>query len=468
MGVKRRQRKHRPAAAPLGWALLRSALFIASLVLLCEPLLVPLELPARIVVGQLAAQAEAQAEARNAPTLAVLKLDRQTFLGEFGGRRPLDRCVLKAHLGRLLDALPELAHLGLDLDLSDTGDAAQDACAVDILGLLKAQPRLSSTLILPVDAQDRRESAAWRQRVRDAGLALADPRVLREFGVVRRHWLNEGACPTLGQALAAARPAASPACFDPARDLDELDGRHHGSERNIAFHALVRGAWVPGLGDDGQLLPLAAQIAALGREPGVKRVLLGAHFDASDEHLTPIGPLAGVEVHAAVALNPGEQPSHVAGFLLDVSLGLAFGFFVHALWGRYFKQLLGHGCVAPTLTGQGLAYLWPLLLLLAWLPLAFGLLPWLSLRVLLGWGTWINPVPMLVGMSVDAFVLGSVAAAVHHAGHGAEPRPDPPRPVWRARLLRALAGLPRAVWWTVLALALMKLAFHWTPFHLLA
>lgn len=466
---------------PLWQALFKSALFLAAFVYLCESMLLPLDVSARVLVGQLAAQAEAQPvisawRDNPRPTLAVLKIDPWTFRHEFKGMQPLDRCALKRHLARLLEVRPDLQQLGLDLDLSPTQQPELDRCTGQIVEMLKRQKDkgLQSTLIIPVDKQDREESAAWRQEVRDAGLAMADPRVVREFGIVRRHWKNDGACPALGQALAlpeAEAPAVASAavCFDPKRDLDELHTQPDAieAERFISYHALIRGAWVPGPREDQRMLRLGEQIEAVGSLPNIRRVILGADFDTSDEHLTPIGPLAGVEVHAAVALQPDEKAKHGIGLVIDVLFGVLCGWGVHKVWTRYFSQLLGHGHQRPTLSGQALAFGWPTLLMAVWLLLVLFLLPLGSLLVLLWWAVWINPVPMLVGMTVDAFVLGSVASAIHHAGHNVEPLPDPERSRWKSLAACLLSRLPALVWWLVLALAAVKLFAHKTPVDLL-
>lgn len=386
--------------------------------------------------------------------------------------QPLDRCVLKGYIIQLLEARPDLEQLGLDLDLSTTSQSEWNQCSGEIVDLLKAQKALGlrSTLIISVDKQDRQESADWREEVRKAGLAMADPRVVREFGIVRRHWKNEGRCPTLGQALAESDAAPVCDCFDPQRDPDELHNLPHAmeAERFISYHSLVRGAWVPGPGPDGRMLSLGDQIEAVASLPNIKRVILGADFDTSDEHLTPIGPLAGVEVHAAVALQPDEKANHAIGLLIDVFLGVLCGLGVHKAWTRYFGQLLGEGHQRPTLSGQALAYAWPTLLMAVWLLLLTFVLPLGSLLALLWWTVWINPVPMLVGMTVDAFVLGSLASAIHHAGHHVEPLPDPERSGWKDIAASLLSRLPALVWWLVLVLAAVKLIAHKTPADLLS
>ncbi len=443
--------------------LARSALFLACLVHLLGPLLAPLETPSRMVLALAGAHlgAASNPQLDLADRLLVLKLDRSTFRAratpnqvlEFNGISPLDRCVLRERLKDMLKAMPNLKVLGLDLDVSPTGQAGQDQCGQDILQLLAGKEGLKSFLILPVDKEDRRELTAWRKQVQAQGLFLANPDLLVEYGLVRRHELvsvhvDKGSsrplCPSLGVAMAG--PAhelqltrspgdtwrqALEACFDPSLDMDEdsVPLGHHPlvrHEHNIAFQHISKRLAVPEINEaETSIKPLAEQL----KRPGIEKVrwaILGADYDRSDSFRTPLGELSGVEVHAAIATDPAESVSHFWGLLLDVSLGIGFGWFVHQVWQRYFNQKLGLSA-SPFVDADKRAYVLLIGLLAVWLLLALLVLPALSLGALLWGSLWINPVPMLIGMSVDAFVLGSVAGALHlmhhstHTAHEGKP-----------------------------------------------
>jgi len=469
-----------------------AALFVASSVLLLERWLVPLDLSARLVVAH-AAAAQADVPEHFAPPTAVMQIDREHFDRDYGGRTPLDRCRLRDDLDKVLQALPGLRALGLDLDLSDLppdrADAApqgpdglrpneaQNRCARQLLDHLRTWREAAPTqeearrvaLILPVDRQDRGQSATWRSEVAQRGLELADPRLVQEFGLVRRHWLNPEACPTLGQLLGQPPQAANQAaCRDVARDLVELDEDAHHAH-NISFHRAVVQVRVPDPGASGweqQWQALAAQ------QPPVRQLFVGARFDASDDFLTPLGTMAGVEVHAAIAQNPRERVEHLWGFALDLLLGVVLGAGVTWCWGRYFHQRL-----STRLPRRQLAFWWLVLLALAW-GLLLVALPMGAQQILQRLDVWVSPVPMLLGMTLDALVLGSVEVALarlearegshHEPLHEAWPAPIP----WLWRRLRpspltaprspaawqvAPAALPALVWWLVVVLALLKL-----------
>ncbi|TXI24909.1 MAG: CHASE2 domain-containing protein [Roseateles sp.] len=469
--------------------LLVAALFVASSVQLLDRWLVPLDLSARLVVAH-AAAAQADVPEHFAPPTAVLQIDREHFDRDYGGRTPLDRCRLRDDLPVVLKALPGVHALGLDLDLSDLppdrADAkpgadglkpneAQNRCACQLLDWLKAWRDVPGetrrvALILPVDRQDRERSGAWRREVAQRGLELADPRLVQEFGLVRRHWLNPGACPTLGQWMGLPPEQANQAaCRDVKQDREELVGDAHHAH-NISFHRAVAQVRVPdpdASGWEQQWQALAAQ------QPPVRQLFVGARFDASDDFLTPLGTMAGVEVHAAIAQNPRERVEHLWGFPLDLLLGVVLGAGVTWCWGRYFHQRL-----STRLPRRQLAFWWLVLLALVWGLLLIAL-PMGAQQILQRLDVWVSPVPMLLGMTLDALVLGSVEVATarleareghhHEPLHEAWPAPIPwlwrrlrPSPLTAPRSPAAWqavpAALPALVWWTVVVLALLKLA----------
>ena len=380
--------------------LLPPALFIASVVHLLHGLTVPLELPARLVVSNVAAHWLAEHGVGKYPEdddLALLKIDRQTFRERYGGRSPLDRCKLRDDLTAIIGQLDGLEKLGIDFDLSPTHDPDQDKCANQILALLKSKPKIVSTLILPVDLEDRDKSGGWRADVAAAHVQLADAELDVQFGMARQHQDDRHSCPSLGVALGRDGPGSERQAHCLKVEAEAASG--HGDRFNIAFHRLALLKHRPETVFGEQLAALKGQ--------GVKRVILGPGYDRGDEFMTPLGLLNGVDVHAAIALEPHEAHDERLDFVIDVILGVAFGALVHCIWGAYFDQRLGG-------TGQpGLAYKW-LLLLVMLLALAILLiLPTASTIVTVAWGWWISPVPMLIGMTVDALVTGSVGAAIH-------------------------------------------------------
>ena len=196
----------------------------------------------------------------------------------------------------------------------------------------------------------------------------------------------------------------------------------------------------------------------------IRAVILGGTYGSrEDVFTTPVGRLHGVSVHAAIAAQTERKVPHLLEFGLEVALGaLFFGPLTHSLWKRYFNQSVGHdnppfwwstffmalvgsavlgavllvlagyleewgaGLVAIALlaltlvmlptagpaSGQHRAYRWLVLfaLLMASL-IMLGLLAAVAVYASLGF--WLSPVPIAIGMSIEAAVTSSVHTASH-------------------------------------------------------
>jgi len=446
---------------------LLAALFVASLIHTWPALVAPVDLPLRAVIGNVASRVDddARPAGSTAPLrhLAIIKLEGEAFRSRYLGRSPLDRCALLADLAPLL-TVDSLQTLAIDLDLSPTTRRAlqgADDCDRALDDWLDAHhDRLR--LILPLDlalldqARDpleKREAEAirdWLQTRQQKGLHFARPELDRQFGMVRQHLPQ--AQPGLGVALAEAicpagqAPAPGSGLVDYCRSVDAL--RHalaHPEPRQISLHKLVR--QLPPrnrLALDAGTADALKALAAQGQP--IHYALVGAGYTRDDEHATPIGPLAGVELHAAIAANPFERKSSLVDLGLDLLVGVALAYLVHALWEKYYLQRLGRLAAVPGRhRPPELAYLWLVSLLLATAVPAL-LLQWLSLHALTRLGLWISPAGMLVGMLLDAFVTGGVHSAEHllhetdHRLHEAERKLH----AAEARLAHALAGTPPA------------------------
>jgi hypothetical protein len=139
------------------------------------------------------------------------------------------------------------------------------------------------------------------------------------------------------------------------------------------------------------------------------------------------------------------------GFLIDILIGIGIGLAAHALWGRYFAQRLPQEAVVATEAGSSeLAFLWLLFMLAAGLLLA-ALLTLASLT-LARRGLWISPVPMMVGATLDAFVLAGVQTALHLMGHSLRRHTAMSLTAWW------LAHLPAAAWLGIVVTCLHHLS----------
>jgi CHASE2 domain-containing sensor protein len=160
-------------------------------------------------------------------------------------------------------------------------------------------------------------------------------------------------------------------------------------------------------------LPFAQRLNDTLRPLEEKVVFFGAAYGPEDTFLTPLGELYGVEIQAASYLSwilPIEQKERLA-FLGDVLIALAFSMLISFFWLRYFRYRLSDHSrdrQLAVLFILGLTFFFSLLVVAA---CAF------SFYALRGYGVWLSPVPIAVGMLIDGFVLGSVHEALHESTH---------------------------------------------------
>jgi CHASE2 domain len=165
----------------------------------------------------------------------------------------------------------------------------------------------------------------------------------------------------------------------------------------------------------------------------IRLVIFGGSYGVEDRYLTALGKISGVQTHAVVAAQLRAHTWHGWGYLIDIALGcVLFGPFVHWTWRRYFLQ----SAQASTRSGaprgpREVAYLWLVLLSVGLVGLV-ALLVVGSAYAYAYTGIWISPVPMALGMLVEAMVSGSVHVAtsviheVDSTAHGAAPTTTKP------------------------------------------
>lgn len=147
-------------------------------------------------------------------------------------------------------------------------------------------------------------------------------------------------------------------------------------------------------------------------------------FLGDDQYLTRVLSLDRrplVDFHAAVyysRLHGARSLKHVAAFALDVGLGTILGILFAGLWGWYARartvmdrsvatSVLGMVIKAPAYF-RARAVLFVNLILQAALAAGMFLVAYALLRV----DVWINPLPLVLGMSIK----GLLASRHHHAG----------------------------------------------------
>jgi CHASE2 domain len=158
----------------------------------------------------------------------------------------------------------------------------------------------------------------------------------------------------------------------------------------------------------------------------IRFIILGGSYGVEDRYLTALGKISGAQTHAVVAAQLRAHTWHGWGYVIDIALGcVLFGPFVHWAWRRYFLQRSRVTTRSGESRGPPEVAYWWLILLGAGLLVLVGLLVCGSAYVYAYTGIWISPVPMALGMLVEAMVSGSVHVAahviheVHTTGHGA-------------------------------------------------
>ncbi len=426
---------------------------------------------------------------------------------------------------------------------------SQDELA--LYGYIKATPdKFLLILPFPVqDEANRKIKADWLLDMCRAGVNFADPRIELNFGVVTQelphadlsfaHLVRQIATqdaragevqplhalcnyirtgnqlseqggsnkPSLGKSDAPATEeqfvrAANllrPELAD--RELDHLAQQQCGyagkkdckEQRLLLFGkgqtSFTQFSWCPG-GGPFEYSNCGAHAEKSTRQ-GASVVILGGAYDLADRFSTPVGEKTGAYLHGISAYTTSVRNSHLGALLADFALGLIFGLVAHGFWGlwfdtrrdsvTFFKGRLWQFTIRPQTSWLVLAALIVVMAILTVLALLVSI--WLLKRGDL----WLSPIPLVIGMTLDAMLLGSTGAATHKMdGHHAqgEPPATATQDVLKALIVRThrwtwirvvryvpipdKAGLvesilmlvPQLIWWGVVVYVLITTVFH--------
>jgi hypothetical protein len=162
--------------------------------------------------------------------------------------------------------------------------------------------------------------------------------------------------------------------------------------------------------------------------PAINHVILGSAYTSDDVWLTPRNLLLGVQVHAAVAARSSIPHANVLAYLFDIAIGVAFGFITHVIWHKFYISVKTSPLESMTWKQifQLLSpVLLPVLILLACIA-AIALSRWL-----LSLGLWINPVPVLIGLVIDA-MLSNLLLSIEMIKSKRKSKSATLRKIWRA------------------------------------
>lgn len=365
----------------------------------------------------------------------VLYLSETQWQQRYQERSPLDRCLMAEDLAAILARGPRSLTVDFDLSpgLQEQGPACQarlDAVLDSHAGkLVLLMPfRVSSDALLARKAEWLRARCAAGAAFGDGGLNVSLGAVIdflpesNSMADVVHERAGAGLCRELAEAAGAER-------WLRRGEEPELDDS--GAEAiNFA-------------GFTGQVAALALEHPALGQVDNWagRDVFFGGDYGGSkdDRFLTPMGPLPGVAIHAAIAwslAHPVHELPHMAGFVLDILTAFVFSLGIGFFWDRYLHLSLRVGGFQRELST---------VLVICFVGY-FSLMLWLFFRLaveLFMRGVLIAP--MLIGLSmlIDGFVRGPIAASLE-AGHGRGAEAPAPAAIAPATMLSLLLGVAAA------------------------
>ncbi|MCY1485350.1 CHASE2 domain protein [compost metagenome] len=419
---------------------LPAAIVVASLVTICHHqfhLLDAIDSYAFLAIGnRSAAEVAAEKVAAEAPAeIAVVAIDQQSHEKYYRERSPLNRCELLRDLRKLYCGRSPPRVMVIDLDLSpallvrdqqtfpadEPADTAvpqcparngaetpiptfEPACEKQLYSLFRETRRVTQTVLInpfPVEEQETLEKTqAWVEKMAKIGVRFGDSTLQSRYGLVTK--LD---CKQDGLAAVAYRFALHDVrnCLDKADDTKPLliNPRHYlNGIRWVHVRDLPsRRTWIK---DDASIsfaeLPFEKQV-----------VFFGGGYGMDDTHLTPLGDIYGVAIHAAAFLSllqPTSDFNHFLGFGLEIALALVFSLAISLCWKGYYLMRFQRQEMVQLLA--------PILVLI--LAAIFIWVVWklssLSFYLLASHDLWLSPIPIAIGMLIESFFAGAVHKAV--------------------------------------------------------
>jgi hypothetical protein len=371
------------------------------------------------------------------PPPVIFEVTRQNYETTYHSTSPLEREALKHELSPLLGVTSTAKLVVIDLDISPA-TSEQDTHDLDALLDSPAGPPV--VLVVPAfqgtPALTRRQSEWMKERcVADRHgrpLYFGFPYLSGEGGVILRYSKHY---PSLGNVAlwAATReypqgPSLLPTSCDVPMHPDAICEFHKGAQdldllrehfKNIREHCGTSPIDFERVAPNRLVhSPLEIVSVDLAMELSKNVVFIGGTYDSRDVHLTGAGPMDGVYVHAAIYSSKITALPHLYVFLIEITLGVALGFgfswlFLSAGNARHsYQNRLHHRAVGAALMAwsRWLFYVAVIFLLMIGATIA---LIYASSSVL--WrGSWLNPVPLVIGMLIDGLLASRIVSTVHY------------------------------------------------------
>lgn len=362
-------------------------------------------------------------------SVTVLSIDAGSYANQYRQLSPLNRCALQRDIERIYAARP--AVLAIDLNLAPalwlaypvaptdrlpagqckhaTADRqltaqCQAQCQEELYEHIAQQQQQTPTVVMLQDASTaapadyRTTRDRWTARMRSVGVRFGHPYLISSFGMLLN--IDTQKDPATGLA-----PLIEETCLANRGGHACLDERGHFGP-NIDSHNYLNGSV------DFHTMADFSAAENVRRSIAGNVVFFGGDWDGADNHVTPVGKLPGVVIHAAAfaSIKERHKVHEIFNLMGDVIIGLIFGQITVRLWRAYFVCRFSNDARERQLA-LGYVVLLAAVFIFLIVPFTFGL----SYALMAAWTVWISPVPVAIGMFIDNFGAGSVSQATRVA-----------------------------------------------------
>lgn len=279
---------------------------------------------------------------------AVIAIDTLDYQGRYGGKSPLNRCLLAKDFADIQERHPAATVIDLDLSPLPHPDAKDLACQRELDSALD-HARTRVVLLYPADGDKALTDPVtldWARQRCEAGATFGSAKLHLMFGTVTEMQENG----RHGIAYMARHPEDREICniIGSSRSAAELQQHlapilHVVPETPINFIAAA--GFVP-----PQLT--LAQFKSFTAIPAGITLFWGGTWGHDDEYLTPLGHQQGVMIHAAEWISlthRARESSHLLAFMLDVSMAYLFSIVIDCFWKLYAQCKLLEAEAEPKL-----------------------------------------------------------------------------------------------------------------------
>lgn len=364
---------------------------------------------------------------------AVVLVDPPTFEQRYRGRTPLDRCELTRDLQTIYQARPDTVAVDLDLSpalwLQPRGDmpaatkplpsdcptsiASDEAmCEQQLYSLIRCAAASGTRTILvePAPAatglpQHQHIKDNWKDDLKNGypeHIFFAQTHLHEVLGMLLTYQADRDSMPMVARRLAC----------DGRADADECRMKIDKTYGNSAYidvrSALPKLKFIPleqHANPDEFRKFLERSLWGIRADDNARNgiVFFGGAFGQNDIFTSSMGHIYGVELLAGIYASGMISVHHILDFLADLIGGTLLGTFIAYRWRRFYLRRSHPDPLIRQRAWPGLIF--PVVLVTyAAIAIAVALLKLFSI--------WFSPLPMLIGILIDAYAIGPVEQAL--------------------------------------------------------